>query len=107
MPEAIEKVTAFIIRETHEGPQLLLLKHPYAANQLPAGTLETDESPETAVLREALEETGLKPLSIREYLGCKNDQLPDGSKVNLTKTRVYARPDVTSFDGLIYPEAYR
>ena len=96
MPEAIEKVAAFITRETKDGLELLLFKHPYAYNQLPAGTVEPGETPEAAVLREAFEETGLEPLSIREYLGCEEVQLPDGNRVILTSTRVFARPDITS-----------
>lgn len=98
MPEAIEKVAAFITRETKAGLELLLFKHPYAYNQLPAGTVEAGETPETAVLREAFEETGLGPLSIREYLGCEEGQLPNGNWVILTSTRVFARPNITSFD---------
>ena len=98
MPEAIEKVAAFITRETKDGLELLLFKHPYAFNQLPAGTVEPGETPEAAVLREAFEETGLEPLSIREYLGGEEVQLPDGNRVILTSTRVFARPDITSFD---------
>ena len=98
MPEAIEKVAAFITRETKDGLELLLFKHPYAFNQLPAGTVEPGETPEAAVLREAFEETGLEPLSIREYLGCQEVQLSDINRVILTSTRVFARPDITSFD---------
>jgi 8-oxo-dGTP pyrophosphatase MutT (NUDIX family) len=98
MPESIEKVAAFITRETKDGLELLLFKHPYAYNQLPAGTVEPDETPESAVLRESFEETGLEPLSIRNYLGYKKDQLSDGIRVILTSTRVFARPDITSFD---------
>ena len=98
MPEAIEKITAFITRETKDGPGLLLFTHPCASNQLPAGTVEEGDAPEAAVLREAFEETGLEPLAIREYLGCMDDQLPDGNRVILRTTKVFARPDVTSFD---------
>jgi ADP-ribose pyrophosphatase YjhB (NUDIX family) len=98
MTEAIEKVTAFITRQTERGIDLLLFKHPYADNQLPAGTVDEGETPEGAVLREAFEETGLQPLTIREYLGVKENPLPSGTAVVLEKTRVFARPDLSSFE---------
>jgi 8-oxo-dGTP pyrophosphatase MutT (NUDIX family) len=60
--------------------------------------VEEEESPEEAALREAFEETRLEPLSIREYLGCKEDQLPGDNRVVLTTTKVFARPDLSSFD---------
>ena len=78
MPSAIEKVTAFIIRESNAGRELLLFEHPYAGLQLPAGTVEEGESPVESVLRESREETGLTVLSIVEYLGVQNTRLPQG-----------------------------
>jgi len=98
MTEAIEKVTAFITRLTGRGTDLLLFEHPYAGIQLPAGTVEAGETPEHAVLREAFEETGLQPLTIRKYLGVKKTHLPAGLRLIHQPTRVYARPDATSFD---------
>ncbi|NDJ62254.1 MAG: NUDIX domain-containing protein [Chloroflexi bacterium] len=53
------KVTAFVTRETRDGRQLLVFKHPSAGIQLPAGTIEPGEHPEDAVMREVREETGL------------------------------------------------
>lgn len=38
--------------------------------QVPGGTMEPDELPESAVLREAHEETGLEGLHLAAYLGC-------------------------------------
>ena len=70
MQAIIEKVTAFITRESVDGHDLLLFKHPNAGIQIPAGTVEDDETPEEAVLREVSEETGLTSLSVGEYLGC-------------------------------------
>ena len=51
MSKVIEKVTAFITRETEYGCQLLLFEHPFAGIQIPAGTVEPSESPEKAVIR--------------------------------------------------------
>jgi 8-oxo-dGTP pyrophosphatase MutT (NUDIX family) len=98
MSKIIEKVTAFIIHQSNEGAELLLFGHPHAGIQIPAGTVEDGETPEQAVLREAAEETGLTLLSISRYLGCRETNLPEGQKVIVEPTQVYARPDVTSFD---------
>ena len=52
------KVFAYL---TH-GHRLLVFRHadfPEAGSQVPAGTVQPDERPDEAVLREAYEETGL------------------------------------------------
>ena len=100
MPRTIEKVTAFITRQSKDGHDLLLLAHPNAGVQIPAGTVEDDETPKEAVIREVAEETGLVPssISIHQYLGCAEDRLPEGRRIIVESTQVYARPDVTSFD---------
>lgn len=66
--EPIRKVSAFITR----GDRLLVFRkpnHPGTGTQLPAGTVEPGESPETAVLREAREETGLDGFTWQGLLG--------------------------------------
>jgi 8-oxo-dGTP pyrophosphatase MutT (NUDIX family) len=48
------------------GNSLLVFRHPHvpaAGIQVPGGTIEEGESPEEAVLREAIEETGLQTSS--------------------------------------------
>lgn len=80
------------------GRELLLFEHPHAGIQIPAGTVEEQEKPEEAALREVREETGLWPLVIQRYLGSEEQRLPDGEWIVAGATRVYARPDVTSFD---------
>lgn len=68
------KVTALVTRETSQGRELLVFQHPTAGVQLPAGTIEPDETPAAAVLREVTEETGLvrvelvRPLAILTML---------------------------------------
>jgi 8-oxo-dGTP pyrophosphatase MutT (NUDIX family) len=94
----IGKVTAFIIRGSQTRGELLLIEHPNAGIQVPAGTVEAGETVSEAVLREAAEETGLAPLSISRYLGCVKERLPEGHRVIAEPTRVYCRPDATSFD---------
>lgn len=64
----VQKVIAYIT----QGERLLVFSHPYepeAGIQVPGGSVEPDESPEQAVLREAQEETALSDLTIVSKLG--------------------------------------
>ena len=74
---------------------MLLFKHPNAGIQIPAGTVEDDETPEEAALWEVSEETGLTTLSLGQYLGCRDLRLPGRQRIVAESTIVYARPDVT------------
>ncbi len=68
-----EKVVAYITCRGH----LLVFrqpKSPEAGIQVPAGTIDPGESPATAILREAHEETGLDGLTIRSFLGAREFQ---------------------------------
>lgn len=96
MARVLKKVTAFVMRKVAGEEQLLLFEHPTAGIQIPAGTVEADEKPEIAVLREAQEETGLVGLTIAHYLGAVDDPLPDGHKVMAVTAPVHARPDAES-----------
>jgi ribosomal protein S18 acetylase RimI-like enzyme/8-oxo-dGTP pyrophosphatase MutT (NUDIX family) len=98
MNRCVQKVTAFVTRGSGAHLELLLFEHPFAGNQIPAGTVEEGEAPEEAVLREVAEETGLTTLPVRRYLGYTRRKLPDGQRIVWQRTRVYARPDPTSFD---------
>jgi 8-oxo-dGTP pyrophosphatase MutT (NUDIX family) len=98
VPGVVEKVTAFITRESEHGCDLLLFEHPYAGIQIPAGTVEEGETPEEAVIREAHEETGLAPLSVQRYLGCRDETVGPEERIIAKPSTVYARPDETSFD---------
>jgi 8-oxo-dGTP diphosphatase len=66
-----QKAVAYIVRDG----RLLVFRHADDACfdesglQVPAGTVEPGESPEAAVLREAVEETGLAGLRVERYLG--------------------------------------
>jgi 8-oxo-dGTP pyrophosphatase MutT (NUDIX family) len=105
MSKIIEKVTAFITRKSRDGNDLLLFEHPNAGIQIPSGTVEDQEMSEEAVIREVTEETGLTTsLLIRRYLGCSEDTLPEGERIIAESTKVYARPDVTSFDWVHLPK---
>lgn len=97
----MNKVTCFITRNIGHETELLLFKHPYAGNQIPAGTVENSEKPEVAALREAVEETNLQGLVIAKSLGFKKEELPDDQSITSKDATVYARPDVSSFDWAI------
>lgn len=100
----LDKVTAFITRQRDHASQILLLKHPYAGFQFPAGTVEQDEASDSAVLREVREETGLKQAAIIAQIGELTEQYP-GRAFTLYKVTVYARPDAGSFDWAFLPRA--
>jgi len=94
----MNKVTAFIVRDGPSGPELLILQHPFAGLQLPAGTVEPDETPEAGALREAQEETGLLDLEIARGLGVVETPLGPELGIMARTQTVYSRPDPTSFD---------
>jgi 8-oxo-dGTP pyrophosphatase MutT (NUDIX family) len=75
-----------------------LFQHPYAGTQIPAGTVETGEAPEASAIRETKEETGLRNVMIDRYLGRQEVVLLDTRHMLLQSTRVYARPDLMSFN---------
>ncbi len=90
--KVLDKVTAFITRETANGRELLYLRHPLAGIQLPAGTVEDGESPELAVRRETEEETGLQNVSIAAYLGRLTLTLPPDERVLLRDSPLSSMP---------------
>lgn len=102
MSKIIDKVTAFVTRETRRGLELLLFEHPHAGIQIPAGTVNFGETPEQAALREVEEETGLTSVRILEKLGVQEGKLPSNQRVIVEHTKVYSRPDLTSFDWAIF-----
>lgn len=80
-PPLVEKVVAYITK----GDCLLVFRHVRedAGLQVPAGTLESGESPADGCLREAREETGLHGLELRRFLGRRDY---DMSKYGLAET---------------------
>jgi 8-oxo-dGTP pyrophosphatase MutT (NUDIX family) len=103
--QSLEKVTAFVTRSVHSVEELLLIEHPNAGIQIPAGTVEPGEDPSNAVLREAVEETGLSGFSIVRSLGWRDEPAPDGYALMGTGFTLYARPDPASFDFARLPRA--
>ena len=96
MDEGVQKVTAFIVRESGGVKELLVFKHPTAGIQIPAGTVEDGESLETAVKREVYEETGLQFVEIENYLGCFENELEEGQRIIAETTEVYIEPNLTA-----------
>ena len=76
-----------------------MFRHPHAGIQIPAGTVEENKDITHAVLREAREETGLTDVIVKARLGHLDERpLLDNDCYVVRHTRVYARPDVASFD---------
>ena len=96
MNGVIEKVTAFVTRERDGVRELLVFKHPNAGIQIPAGTVEDGENPETAVMREIYEETGLQLVKIEKSLGYINNELEENERIVAKTTQVYIKPNLNS-----------
>jgi 8-oxo-dGTP pyrophosphatase MutT (NUDIX family) len=68
----IPKVSVFVI---DDNDRLLVFEHsdfPSAGIQVPAGTIERDEQPLTAALRELCEETGKQSFEITRFVARKH-----------------------------------
>ncbi|MEU8302370.1 NUDIX domain-containing protein [Actinomadura sp. NPDC048955] len=80
------RVAAYVIRH-RPGPELLVFDHvglPQAGTQVPAGGVQPGETPERAVLREVLEETGLRTASVVGRLGMDDKPHPDTGRPRRT-----------------------
>lgn len=94
----LEKVTAFVVRKLASGRELLILQHPTAGYQVPAGTVKPGEAPQVAVLREVAEETGLAEVVIDTEIDVEDKLLPEDQGIILHPTTVFSQPDPASFD---------
>lgn len=95
---AVHKVTCLITHAGKNGIELLLFNHPNVGVQITPGTVNPGEDPESAALREAVEETGLSDLVLEHSLGEAEDPLPAGTMLVTQPTPVYSRPDTCSYD---------
>ena len=86
----VEKITAFITRNYNNDKELLLIQHPNAGIQIPAGTVEQGETIEEALKREIKEETGLRNITIKKYIGFKENKLENNEFLISKKTKVYS-----------------
>ena len=96
MNKIVQKVTAFIVRERKGIKELLVFKHPTTGIQIPAGTVEVGEDLETAVKREAYEETCLQFVEIENYLGCLENELENDQRIIAETTQVYIEPNLSA-----------
>lgn len=72
MTKKVKKVLAYVTRFKNNELEVLVFEHvhfPEAGIQVPAGTLQANESPEAGALRETEEEVGLKFANTKKYLG--------------------------------------
>jgi 8-oxo-dGTP pyrophosphatase MutT (NUDIX family) len=97
MTAELLKVTSFIVRAGEHGrPEVLLIAHPNAGIQAPAGTVEDGETPEAAALRETGEETGLDGFGAPRAAGVMVETLDEPECLMLHTAPVFMRPDPKS-----------
>lgn len=92
MPILIHKVFAYI---TH-GHRLLVFRHadfPQACIQVPAGTVQPNEHPDGAVLREVYEETGLSDFAEIHFLGEHSRDMMDFNRDEIHHRYFYHLPN--------------
>jgi 8-oxo-dGTP pyrophosphatase MutT (NUDIX family) len=100
-----EKCTTKVACIITNSNNLLLIKHPFAGFQLPAGTVEPGEEPLNAAFREVKEETELKDIIYKETIGFLDVVLPEGMMCLLETSTLYSRPDNRSFDWARIPRS--
>jgi 8-oxo-dGTP pyrophosphatase MutT (NUDIX family) len=98
MNSPVHKVTCFITRLNQNETELLLFNHPDVGVQIPAGTVNPGEDPDTAARREAAEESGLDDLILLRSLGEADDPPTTGYVLVAHPTPVYSCPDIQSYD---------
>jgi 8-oxo-dGTP pyrophosphatase MutT (NUDIX family) len=96
MNHILGKVTAFIVRHSHAHRELLVLAHPTAGIQVPAGTVEEGETFEDAVLREIHEETGLEQVQLVKTLTESSYSLQGKRSAFLQATPLFREPSLAS-----------
>lgn len=93
MAPAVEKVTAFLLRDHAGRRELLVFRHPLAGVQLPAGTAEPGENPESAGYREVREETGLTDIAVIATMGVVDEPMEPGERMLAGPAPLREAPD--------------
>jgi 8-oxo-dGTP pyrophosphatase MutT (NUDIX family) len=65
----LHKAVALVVRDGARGPELLVFRDARGVVQVPKGTLESGETPESAVRRELTEESGVSDAVVTHALG--------------------------------------
>lgn len=89
---AQQKVAVFVVRNVATTPEVIVFWHPGGGWQLPAGTVEADESFEQAAHREAIEETGLADVELIKDLGSREMIMPPGQALLLEEVHLQLAP---------------
>lgn len=95
-PTVICKVSCYVLRDGPHGRELLVFAHPTAGVQVPAGSVEPREAPESAALREVSEETGLTDLSALSLLKTEVSDPTGDRRVLLEAVKLSRRPQQTA-----------
>ena len=74
----VTKSVACVVRATPRGSEVLVFEHPDGTIQIPKGTVEEDESPACAVLRELREESGIAEVTLLPEVSRLERRLPSG-----------------------------
>jgi 8-oxo-dGTP pyrophosphatase MutT (NUDIX family) len=93
--QALDKVTTFITRGAPNAREILVFDHA-GMTQIPAGTVNPEEPPLQAALREGREESGLVELKLVAELGKRASALPSDELLLLTDALLQLSPDQSS-----------
>src|SRR6202790_4088744 len=90
----LRKVTSFIVRP--KPREVLLLRHPFAGIQFPAGAVEAGETPEARAVRAPREQTGLDDIGWPVPAGVTVEEVVGAGWLVAETTPVFFQPDAHS-----------
>ena len=95
MDKPLHKVTGFVTRGSGRAAELLVFRHPNAGIHLPAGTVEANEAPAAAVVREVRKETGGEAHN-PALIATESTDLDGGARAAATSARLLGGPSEAS-----------